>query len=213
LGVATGIEVLSVSDRDRILQAMADCCVDRGYEATTVETVLERAGVERDRFDSLFAGKEECALAALNKVVSETLARVSMLDSRLPADPARQTHEIDAILALIAARPSFIRLACVDARQCGTVRMREAYESAGHVLALMMERAAQGGRGSSFATTARGALGGAEALIRRELTFGDVGNVPRLLPNFVYAALVPFVGQREALRQAKLAARMAAEEE
>lgn len=208
--LATGSDVLTVSDRDRILQAMADCCARSGYPETTVEDVLERAGVERESFTTHFSGKEDCALAALNKMVSESLARLSMAGAQSEEPLERRKFEGQAFLELMATRPSFASLAFIESRQCGSRRMHDAYESAARVLALMMERL--GGDGGSSAN-ARAAVGGAEAVIRRELAAGRAGRLPKLLPDFVYAVLVPFVGQREALRQAKLAARMAAEEE
>jgi AcrR family transcriptional regulator len=211
LGAATtGIDVLSVSDRDRILQAMAECCAEAGYAETRIEAVLERAGVEPESFEIHFSGKEDCALAALNKIVSETLARISMAAPRAGDVIERRKFEVKAILELMAARPAFAWLVYAEARQGGTARMHDSYESAARVLALMMERAGDaGGRPSA---TARAVLGGAEAVVRRELVTGRAATLPRFLPDFVYAALVPFVGQREALRQAKLAAGMAAEE-
>lgn len=205
----TGSDVLAVSDRERILQAMADCCAESGYAGTTVEAVLERAGVEPASFESHFAGKEDCALAALNKIVSETLARISMTTSDAPSAVERRKYEGGAILELMAARPSFARLGFIESRQGGTGRMHGAYESGARVLALMVERLGDGG---GSAMTARAALGGAEAVIRRELAAGRAAGLPQLLPDFVYAVLVPFVGQGEALRQAKLAEKVAAEE-
>ena len=203
--------MLSVSDRDRILEAMADCCAEEGYRATTVDSVLERAGVERESFEALFAGKEDCALAALNKILSETLARIATIDPRSESPNERRVREVETILQLLAMRASFARLGSIEARQAGTPRMRECYEAAVRVLALMMERAGPGAPGGGSSVTARAALGGAEALVRRELAIGGASNLPKLLPDFVYAALVPFVGQREALRQARLAARVAEE--
>lgn len=208
--VATGTDVLSVSDRDRILEAMADCCAESGYAETTVAAVLDRAAVGSDSFEAHFAGKEDCALAALNKVVSETLAQISMAHANVEGAVEQRRFDVRAILELLAVRPSFARLAAIDARQGGTVRMHDSYESAAAVLALMVERTAETGWRPSVA--ARAALGGAEALLRRELAGGRAGRLPQLLPDFVYAALIPWVGQREALRQAKLAAKMVAEE-
>jgi AcrR family transcriptional regulator len=211
LGIAiTGNGVLATSDRDRILQAMADCCAEDGYAETTVEAVLERAGADRESFESLFAGKEACALAALNKIISETLARISMAGPGEEDAVGRRRFEGKAILELMAARSPFAKLAFVESRQCGSQRMHASYESAARVLALMMERLARAA--DPPGATARAALGGAEAVIRRELAAGRAAALPPLLPDFVYAVLVPFVGQGEALRQAKLAAMVAAEE-
>lgn len=189
---------------------MAGCCVERGYAGTTVGAVLERAGVDTGSFEAHFAGKEDCALAALNKIVSETLARISMAHPRAADAVERRKFEVKEILELMASRPGFAWLGCVETRQGGTPRMHDSYESAVRVLALMMERA--GGAAEKQGIAARAALGGAEAVVRRELAAGRSGRLPQLLPDFVYAALVPFVGQREALRQARQAVRMVAEE-
>lgn len=208
--VSTDTDVFAISDRDRILRAMAELCAEEGYTETTVEAVLQRAGVGADSFASHFADKEDCALAALNKVVSETLARISMAHSSPLGVVELRRFEVKAILELVAAQSSFAWLAYVEARQGGTERMHDSYESAARVLALMMERI--GGAAETRRATARAALGGAEAILRKELAAGRAQHLPQLLPDFVYAALVPFVGQREALRQARLAAGMAAEE-
>lgn len=191
---------------------MADCCAEFGYRSTTVDAVIERAAVRRDSFDSLFVGKEDCALAALNKIVSETLARISMIEADEGPAPDRRMLEIRAMLELLADRSSFGKLAMIDSRQGGSARMYAAYESAARVLALMLERAEAGGLGVGERMAARAALGGAEAVVRRELVVGGASDLPKLLPDLVYVALVPFVGQVEALRQSKLAARLAAEE-
>jgi AcrR family transcriptional regulator len=202
--------VFTISDRDRILDAMAACCAEAGYEETTVGAVLDRAGVTPESFESLFVDKEDCALAALNKIVSETLAQISMTSTRAEGIERRK-FEVRAILELMAAQPSFAWVGFIVARQGGTARMHDSYESAARILALVMAKMGNGyGRPGA---SARAALGGAEAVIRRELAAGRAATLPQLLPDFVYAALVPFVGQREALRQSRLAARVAAEEE
>jgi AcrR family transcriptional regulator len=208
--VITGNDVLAISDRDRILQAMADCCAEAGYGETTLEEVLKRADVDHEDFTSHFAGKEDCALAALNKIVSETLARISMAKSNTQEATGERGVEGRAVLELIQTRTSFAKLALVESRQGGTTRMHDAYESASRVMALMLERS--GSDGERPNTAARAALGGAEAVVRRELAAGRVVQLSSFLPDFVYAVLVPFVGQGEALRQAKLAARLAVEE-
>lgn len=214
MGTATtGVDLLSISDRDRILQAMAECSAEKGFAATAVEDVLARANVPRESFESHFNSKEDCASAAFNKLASEMLATLSIARESASArdDPV---VPIRAVLEMFAARPAFSYLGLIGFRQGGTQRMHEAYDSAARVLALMMERAHQvSGETSPSYAHARAAVGGAEALLRRELAAGRGAYLPSLLPDFVYAALVPFVGQREALRQASEAARGAAEED
>jgi AcrR family transcriptional regulator len=214
LGVTiTGPDLLAVSDRDRILQAMAECCAERGYAATALEHVLERAEVSRDSFDSHFSDKEDCATAAFNKLVSEAMLTISTTSADDLSASERRAVEVKALLELITARPAFVRLALIDARQGGTQQMHQAYESAARVLALMMERGQWDESGQRPASSlARASLGGVEALVRRELSAGRAESLPSVLESFVYAALVPFVGQREALRQAREATDGVAEE-
>ena len=63
-------------ERDRIAEAIVHLVGTRGYEATTVEAVLERAEARREDFDRHFAGKEECFLAAYDEVTDEFGRRV-----------------------------------------------------------------------------------------------------------------------------------------
>jgi AcrR family transcriptional regulator len=204
------VDVLTPSERDRILRAMADLCAERGYANADLEAVLERAEVDHEDFDAHFSGKEDCAVAAVNSFVSESLAAVSMVSG--DSEPERRRKQIKALVEVVGERPGFAQLAFIQARQAATPRLRDTYESAVHVLALMAERASRSGS-QPPSSAARGAMGGPEAIVRRELTRGNPSQISRYLPDFVYAALVPFVGQREALRQAKLATTQLGEEE
>jgi AcrR family transcriptional regulator len=46
--------------RERISDALLDLCFERGYRATTVPMLLERAGVDRATFRRLFTDLENC---------------------------------------------------------------------------------------------------------------------------------------------------------
>jgi AcrR family transcriptional regulator len=184
---------------------MAECCAERGYAETSLAAVLDRAGVDERTFHALFADKEACALAALNRILSDTVSCISIAERGRPGASIEQRHaELRAILELLAARPSFARLMLIEARQSGTAAMRETYRSSLSMLALLLSRAA-GGEGGGSERIARAALGGAEALVRRELAAGQGEAMPELLGEVIYAALVPLLGQGEALRQATLA--------
>ena len=190
---------------------MADSCAESGYAETTIEAVTRRAGVGRESFYSHFADKEDCGVATLNRIVSDALAAIAISSEARPEVEGR-VFQAEAILEVLSSRPSFARIGSIEARQGASRRMRDSYDSAMHVLALMLERAR--GEGPSPPTAAaRAALGGAEAVARREIAAGRAGNLLQLLPDFIYAALVPFVGQREALRQSKVARKLVIEEE
>lgn len=214
--VKAGVGPFAATDRDRILQAMVECCAERGFMATTVEQVVARADVRREEFDALYADKEECAIAILNKLLSETLTTVAMAQGGSESLLDGLGRGLLAILKLMAANPGQARLAYIDARQGGTATMHDVYERGALVLSSAMDgmrSLGDGGGAAAPISAARGALGGAEAAIRRELSAGHSERLPALLPDLLYTALVPFVGQREALRQSSRAAELVAEEE
>lgn len=55
---------VTASQRERLLRAMTELLAEGGYGATTIGALVGRAGVSRATFYELFAGKEECLLAA-----------------------------------------------------------------------------------------------------------------------------------------------------
>jgi AcrR family transcriptional regulator len=186
---------------------MVECCSDRGYYETTVAEALARADVSRETFEGLFADKEECAVAALRKMSSEVLRNSS------PEQPGTESSfeggllGVRALVELMTSRPGYAYFGYVEARQGGTSRMNEIYDSSARVLSALAERA-RGPQSTAMvpARSIRAALGGAEAVVRREIAAGRIAELPRLVPDLLYSVLVPLIGQGEALRQRELLA-------
>jgi hypothetical protein len=65
----------------------------------------------------------------------------------------------------------------------------------------------QGEPGEATAAV-RGALDGAEFVVRGDLLLGRSATLPQLLPSFVVLVLLPLLGKPEALRAAERAARL-----
>jgi AcrR family transcriptional regulator len=62
--------------REQIMAAMLDLVDEQGYEAASLDQILQRAGATRGEFDGAFSSKEECALAILEEIVTTTLRNV-----------------------------------------------------------------------------------------------------------------------------------------
>ena len=52
------------SERAEIVAALVEVAAERGYGETTIELILERAGLDRPAFDRHFRGKYDCFLSA-----------------------------------------------------------------------------------------------------------------------------------------------------
>lgn len=183
---------------------MATVCSERGYAETSLEEVLEQAGASASAFSENFADKEECALAAIGLILAESTAAASVAYSPETADRDGVLRGIRAMLELWAARPSFADMGYIQSRQTMPRAGYEVYAAGVKMMASMVDRmrecAVEDVRVPP--TTARGVLGGIEALIRREIVAGRAEELPQLLPDIAYMAMVPFLGQEEALHYA-----------
>lgn len=201
--------------RAALVDAMARVCTERGYQEASVDEVLAASGCDRATFDRHFDGKEDCALAAVDAILADGMATVGAAYSPDTNEAESAVASLASLLELFAARPDFARLAFIEPRQGMPPSALQRYQSGFAILAAMLDRLREGSERPAQAPphAARAAIGGGEALVRRELAAGRGDRLPVLLPALVYSAVVPFWGQREALRLAHLAERLLSVEE
>jgi hypothetical protein len=130
--------------------------------------------------------------------VAQFLGRVIAAYEQPELDwPRRVRAAIEALLSFLAAEPAFARMCIVEALAAGE-RAIERYNAAVRVLAgLLDEGRAQLPSPDEVPASAAGAV--------EEILAGRASELPRLLPELIYAALVPFVGAEEAQRQMRRA--------
>lgn len=199
-------------ERDRLMAAAAELCAERGYLEITEATIAARAGVPEQRAEELFpGGKEECLVAAEQANLLEVVAAVSRAYSADRSEWDNVIYGVAAVLELMAERPGFAYLGFVAARQMAPPAVREIFSSGQRTLGVMLERGWDYSRSPTpqLARVALGALGGAMAVVRREIAAGRADRLPALLPDCVYIATVPFLGQEEAARLARRARALA----
>ncbi len=69
-------EFITQHQRARIIAALAEETVEKGYRAVTVADIVSRAGIARNTFYENFSSKEDCFLAASEFAVKEARRRV-----------------------------------------------------------------------------------------------------------------------------------------
>lgn len=105
--------------RERLLQAVLDLTVLVGYHELSAPQIFEAAGVPGEVFLELFAGKEECFLAAFEEISYELL--------RIAADPDLVSAEwpdavrrvIGGLMGLLATKPVYARTIATEAPGAG----------------------------------------------------------------------------------------------
>ena len=103
-------ETVVASQRARLIDAMAQVVAEKGYAATTVADVVERAGVSRRTFYEQFADKEACFLAAYDVGLAAVLGRIRETVEVRPAAVWRERARagVEAFLALLASDALFV---------------------------------------------------------------------------------------------------------
>jgi AcrR family transcriptional regulator len=196
-------DIVATSQRERVLEALAHCCGEKTFAATTIADIVARAGVSRRTFYKLFRNKRDCFEAAVNVFAEELSAVVAATAAGEGTWQELVRSGIAEVLGLLAAKPDFANLALVEAIAVDPILMGRYWDP---VLDAVAERSHLGRRRLPSPDAARAAVGTAQVLIARQLTAGRSERLPELLPDLVYIAMTPYMGQEAALEQARLAA-------
>jgi AcrR family transcriptional regulator len=204
----------AVSERERALLATAEIWGEAGWEGLSATAICARAGIEPESLTAMFPDLEAIAVATIEVPLGAVVSVVAELYAPDRSEAESCVMAIVAILELMAANPAYADVAYIAGRQMAPSGVHSVYKSGHQFLVAMLERLWEGSRlKQQPARTALGALGAAEAVVRREIVDGNHERLPSLAPAFVYAATVPFLGQREGLRLAQLARELVGEGE
>lgn len=189
------------SERERVLEAMVRMAAAKGYEATTVADVAEFAGVSQDAFDEMFESTEACFLEAYEAVFDVLVAHVTAAFEAAAGEPWPEqiAAGLGALVDLLSSEADIARLAMVEVTAAGD-DARERYRAMLTRFTPFMEQGrTYSGQGEELpADTARFAIGGATSMIFDEVRAGRGPELKRILPDLVFAVLMPYLGPEAA---------------
>jgi AcrR family transcriptional regulator len=189
------------SQRERLLEAMLRVAAAKGYEATTVTDVIEVAGVSRETFEEMFGDKPTCFLEAYDAVFDVLVAHVTAAFESAAGEPwpERIATGLRALVELLANEADIARLSMVEVTAAGD-DARARYRAALARFTPFLEEGREYSRqGEELpADTARFAIGGATSMIFDEIRAGRGPELKRILPDLVFAVLMPYLGPEEA---------------
>ncbi|HEY0392452.1 MAG TPA: TetR/AcrR family transcriptional regulator [Solirubrobacterales bacterium] len=188
-------------ERERIVEALIEIAAERGYAETTIELILERAGLDRPAFDRHFRGKYDCFLTAWQEInegcMREMLEAFNSQEEwpdRLRAvaceivdnlrhDPNRASFAVEVLSAGDAAR----------ARRDMTMRVIASLIDAG--------RNEMDDPESVPHTTAEALAGSAYGQVYAKVVRGEADELPALVPQLLSAAVMPYLGVEAGLAE------------
>jgi AcrR family transcriptional regulator len=173
----------------------------KGYEETTVADVIAAAAVNRETFDEMFSDRESCFLEAYDAVIDVLVAHVSTAFESTVGQPwpDRIAAALRALVNLLAIEADIARMAMVEVTAVGEdarIRYRAAL---GRFTYFLEEGRTVSSQGDELpADTARFAIGGATSMIFDEIRAGRGPELQRILPDLVFAVLMPYIGPEAA---------------
>ncbi|MGV9246053.1 TetR/AcrR family transcriptional regulator [Streptomyces sp. NPDC003710] len=102
-------EELRRRSRERLLQAAVELVSERGYDATTLGDIADRAGSARGLVSYYFPGKRQLLQSAVHRLMHRTLEEALEREPRTEDGRERLARAIDAILGLTAHHPVLMR--------------------------------------------------------------------------------------------------------
>ena len=190
------------NQRERILSAVADVCSVAGYPDMSVEDVIVTAGVSRRTFYEHFKNKEDAFLAAYDVVVAQLLAAVQEAYEPEQGFAARMRAGLAAFLDFLAREPAFARMCIVEALAAGPDAVARRNGAMAAFAGIIEENARELGTPiEPQQLTAETIVGGIYEVVYSRIVRGDIRQLPELLPDLTYCALLPYLGTEPAVEE------------
>jgi AcrR family transcriptional regulator len=196
----------SETRRQQILEAMVRVVGRKGYKATSVADVIEEADTSRTTFYKHFEDKHACFLAAYDLVVERVLDAVMANCNGEQSWLERVRVGLSTVVELFALDPELARTAIVEVAAAGADARQRHWDAITRFTEFLEDgEELTDGRElpDNIALMAAGAVSG---LIFDELLTGRAERLPELLPDLLFALLVPYIGPGAATAEMRRAA-------
>lgn len=197
-------DVVAAHQRQRLFTATVDLVAKRGYRNTSIDLIVKSARVGYVAFYDLFEGKEDCFLAAFDRIVAET---TETLEAAIAAEtewPRQIAAALACVLDLIVADPKRARVALVEVQAAGPAAYARYEEAVDRTVPKLREgRAFNSDAAELSATLEEAVLGGILWVIHQRLVKGELKEPEPVLEEAIQISLSPYLGDAEAREVAK----------
>jgi TetR/AcrR family transcriptional regulator len=190
-GGVAGANVAALDPRDRLLHHVLRLALIEDYKELSAPQIADEAGVSIDTFFELFAGKNECYVAALDRLGNELLELVTAADLLHGDWPRAVRRVITELMRYLGERPLYAQTLAAGAFAAGpgsAARLRDIGRS---VSMLLAEGAPAPARTAIALEGMRGAI---RATIRSHVSTGTIERLPVASGHLSYLVLAPFIG-------------------
>ncbi|HET7507108.1 MAG TPA: TetR/AcrR family transcriptional regulator [Solirubrobacterales bacterium] len=192
-------DVVAAHQRERLFNATVDQVAKRGYRNTSIDQIVKSARVGYVAFYDLFDGKEDCFLAAFDRIAAETAEALAAAVAEEAEWPRQIASALARALDLIVADPKRARVALVEIQAAGPAAYARYEEAVDRTVPKLREgRAFNPDTGDLSATLEEAVLGGVVWIVHQRLVKGELKQIEPLLEEAIQIALSPYLGDAEA---------------
>lgn len=168
---------------------------ETSYAETSVQDVLERAGVSRKTFYEHFRDKQDCFLQAYDAVITRVMRAVNHAYQEGADWPDRVRRGLHVFLAFFAREPAISRMAFMEVLAAGPEAIERYRKAEERFIPYLEEGRAESDLGRDLpATLPHAIVAGVAGLIHRQLAAGKPERVPELEDDLLYFVLLPYLG-------------------
>jgi AcrR family transcriptional regulator len=178
----------------------------RGYGAMSVQDVVREAGVSRRTFYEQFKNKDHAFLAAYDEASGRLMTTIRVGIEAEKSFEDKISAGFRAFLELLAASPAFAKMCIVEVLAAGPeaiARRARTMEDFTEIFEVAAQQTLVKENPPS-PLIAETIVGGVYETVYRRIARGETAELPRLLPDLVESALLPYVGEARAAAQRKL---------
>jgi AcrR family transcriptional regulator len=188
-------DVVAAHQRERLFKATVELVAKRGYRDTSVDHIVKAARVGYVAFYDLFDGKEECFLAAFDRIVEETAEALQEAVADREDWPHQMAAALACLLDLIVADPQRARVALVEVQAASPAAYRRYEEVVDLAVPMLREGRELSEEAAQLSDTLEEAvLGGIVWIVHQRLVKGELDDSEALLEQSIQIALSPYVG-------------------
>jgi AcrR family transcriptional regulator len=199
-----GATARALDERERIATALVDLCFEGSYRETTLPMLLDRAAVDEAGFRAHFADLEDCFCEVYTGMRDELMERVATV-------AAVETTWRDTIRATAYVMVDWVgqdekrtKFTVYEVRTAGEramVLMGEAFEELFDLIDRGRDEAARPGMSRATAEAIGGSIFGQ---MYAAYETGSIEAVRAKVPEMMYIALLPYLGEEEAAKELRL---------
>jgi AcrR family transcriptional regulator len=185
---------------DPVATALVELIAERGYEATDVEAVIVRAGIDRTEFERRFIDKEDCVLKVYEAFIADFEAEVRTAYEAFSDWPTSLRAAAYAAADWMEARPQTARFGGVDVLYARNEMVRVRREEVFQYCAGLIEagRSVSPDPAAVPEAAAIMAIGAVAQMLTQRMQRDEDLEYQRMVPELMYAAVRPYLGEETA---------------